>query len=115
MNQAIKKTLLFFIKIYQLIFSPDQGFFRTGRPACRFFPSCSEYSFEAIEKFGVKNGLKLSIRRILKCHPWHPGGFDPSPIKENGFCPQTKKDGQIRIAKRDRNLMPEIILKKIPS
>ena len=76
----IKKFLLLLLKIYQLVFSPDRGFFKKeGRPTCRFFPSCSQYSFEAIERFGVRKGLVLSMKRILKCHPWHLGGLDPLP------------------------------------
>lgn len=47
--------------------------------ACRFHPSCSRYMHEAIEKHGVMHGTYLGTKRILKCHPWHPGGFDPVP------------------------------------
>lgn len=46
-------------------------------PSCRFSPSCSEYMLQAIEKKGIGQGLHLGLRRILRCHPWHPGGFDP--------------------------------------
>ncbi len=50
------------------------------KPAvCRFYPTCSAYSYQAIEKYGVGKGLYLSVRRILKCHPFHPGGYDPVP------------------------------------
>jgi putative membrane protein insertion efficiency factor len=48
-------------------------------PACRFVPTCSEYAVEAIEKHGLFNGVGLAIRRIVRCAPWHPGGFDPVP------------------------------------
>ncbi|MCD6375705.1 MAG: membrane protein insertion efficiency factor YidD, partial [Caldisericaceae bacterium] len=44
---------------------------------CRFYPTCSEYSYESIKKHGVVKGGWYSIRRISKCHPWHPGGYDP--------------------------------------
>jgi hypothetical protein len=48
---------------------------------CRFSPTCSEYALEAVKEFGVIRGLKLSAKRIGKCHPWHEGGFDPLPRK----------------------------------
>ena len=47
--------------------------------SCRYYPSCSAYAVEAVEKHGAKKGSSLAIRRILRCHPFHPGGFDPVP------------------------------------
>ena len=67
----IKKILLFLIKIYQKIISPIFG------KRCRFYPTCSEYSRQAIEKYGAIKGVYLSVKRILKCHPFHKGGYDP--------------------------------------
>ena len=67
----IKKILLFLIKIYQKIISPIFG------KRCRFYPTCSEYSKQAITKYGAIKGTYLSIKRILKCHPFHKGGYDP--------------------------------------
>lgn len=67
----MKQILLFLIKIYQNFFS---GAF--GR-RCRFYPTCSEYSRQAITKYGAIKGTFLSIKRILKCHPFHKGGYDP--------------------------------------
>lgn len=67
----IKKILLFLIKIYQKIISPISG------KRCRFYPTCSEYSRQAITKYGAIKGTYLSIKRILKCHPFHKGGYDP--------------------------------------
>ena len=67
----MKYIFIFIIKIYQKIISPLLG------PRCRFYPTCSEYAKEAILKKGILKGLFLSIKRILKCHPFHPGGYDP--------------------------------------
>lgn len=69
----IRKTILILIKGYQLLISPLTG------PSCRFYPSCSEYAFEAVNKYGCLKGVFLATKRILKCHPFHPGGFDPVP------------------------------------
>lgn len=73
----IKKILLTFISFYQLIFSPDKGIFRRRMPTCVFYPTCSDYSHEAISKYGVIKGIFLSIKRIIRCHPWQKEHFDP--------------------------------------
>lgn len=67
----IKKFILALIIFYQRFVSPLTA------PACRFYPSCSEYALQAIKRYGLWRGLWLSLRRILKCHPFHPGGYDP--------------------------------------
>ncbi|MCG6910450.1 MAG: membrane protein insertion efficiency factor YidD [Deltaproteobacteria bacterium] len=69
----VKKTFLKLIKGYQYFISPML------MPACRFYPSCSEYAHEAIERHGVAKGLLLAAKRILRCHPFNPGGVDPVP------------------------------------
>ncbi len=69
--------LKFFIKLYKYAFSafiPD---------ACRFEPSCSQYALEALDNHGLIKGLWLTIRRLLRCHPWGNYGYDPVPNKEN--------------------------------
>jgi hypothetical protein len=73
----MKYLVLKFIRFYQLFISPYFA------PSCRFSPSCSAYSYQSIERFGVLRGLALSFTRIIKCHPFHPGGYDPVPEKEN--------------------------------
>lgn len=67
----IKKLVLGIITFYRKFISPLKP------PTCRFYPTCSEYAFKAVEKYGVITGGILAIKRILKCHPFHPGGYDP--------------------------------------
>ncbi|MBL0175024.1 MAG: membrane protein insertion efficiency factor YidD [Ignavibacteria bacterium] len=69
----MKNIIMLFIKGYQVAISP------LFPPSCRFFPTCSAYSLEAVKKYGAFKGSYLGIRRILRCHPFHPGGFDPVP------------------------------------
>jgi putative membrane protein insertion efficiency factor len=69
----IDRLLIGLVRGYKRIVSPLLP------PACRFMPTCSEYAAEAIEKHGPINGVRLAVRRIVRCAPWHPGGFDPVP------------------------------------
>ena len=67
----IKRLAIAGIRFYRRCLSPLMP------PACRFYPSCSAYAMQAVEKHGVGRGLWLSARRLVRCHPWHPGGYDP--------------------------------------
>ena len=71
----MKYLLIGLVKVYRKWISPLLG------PSCRFPPTCSEYTLEALQRFGGFKGMYLSVKRILKCHPLHPGGFDPVPEK----------------------------------
>lgn len=69
----MKALLLLLIRGYQLAISPLLG------RHCRFLPTCSAYTFEAVQRFGAVKGAYLGLRRLLKCHPFHAGGHDPVP------------------------------------
>ena len=69
----MRSLILRLIKLYQLLLSPLLG------ANCRFHPSCSSYASQAIDRFGVVKGGYLSLRRLIKCHPFHEGGYDPVP------------------------------------
>jgi hypothetical protein len=69
----MKQLLLIFIKFYQIFISP-----LTGRN-CRYYPTCSAYAFEAVAKHGSLQGTALAVKRVLRCHPFHAGGYDPVP------------------------------------
>lgn len=71
------------IRLYQCTLSGVFG------PCCRFEPSCSAYCIEAVERFGCARGLWMGMRRILRCHPWHPGGYDPVPENNRKAKEQT--------------------------
>ncbi|WP_423799370.1 membrane protein insertion efficiency factor YidD [Neobacillus sp. SAB-20_R2A] len=71
----LKKLFIALIRFYQIAISPLKP------PSCRFYPTCSHYGLEAVQRFGAIKGGYLAIKRILKCHPFHPGGVDPVPEK----------------------------------
>jgi putative membrane protein insertion efficiency factor len=68
-----RQLILFLIRFYQRAVSPYLP------ASCRYFPSCSAYAYEAVRKYGMCRGLFLALKRILRCHPLHPGGYDPVP------------------------------------
>jgi len=67
----MKGILLVLINSYRKYISPLK------RPTCRFYPTCSSYAYEAVDRYGALKGAWLSLKRIVKCHPFHPGGYDP--------------------------------------
>jgi len=69
----MKKAILFVLRKYKHYISPLLG------NNCRFYPTCSVYAYQAIEKYGLTKGIFLGIKRLLKCHPFHTGGVDPVP------------------------------------
>ncbi|MCE7947980.1 MAG: membrane protein insertion efficiency factor YidD [Chloroflexi bacterium CFX4] len=69
----MKRLALGLIRLYKATLS------KVLPPSCRFVPSCSMYTYEAIEKYGVVRGIWLGARRIMRCHPFNPGGYDPVP------------------------------------
>jgi putative membrane protein insertion efficiency factor len=73
----MKKTVLRLLIAYKYFISPLLG------NRCRFSPSCSEYMMNSIEEYGVLKGFFMGLRRVLKCGPWNPGGYDPVPPKHN--------------------------------
>ncbi len=92
----MKKILIFIVKVYQWTISPYLG------SCCRFYPSCSHYALEVLERFGAFQGSWLSIKRICKCHPFHPGGFDPPPLT----TPMKKRENKKQCGKK--------LFKKLP-
>jgi putative membrane protein insertion efficiency factor len=74
----MRAALVFLIRAYQRAISP------LFPPSCRFYPSCSQYAVEAIRRHGAAAGTLLALRRLSRCHPWHPGGVDlvPEPLRQ---------------------------------
>jgi putative membrane protein insertion efficiency factor len=71
MHSVLVQVLIFAVRFYQLCFRP------LFPSVCRFYPSCSEYFIQAVELYGPWRGSWRGIRRLCRCHPWHPGGYDP--------------------------------------
>jgi putative membrane protein insertion efficiency factor len=76
MNTVIARLLIALLRFYKRFVSPLLG------PRCRFAPSCSEYAMTALARHGALRGSWLAARRVARCHPFHPGGFDPVPEAE---------------------------------
>lgn len=71
LTKIMGKGMVFGIRVYQMLLSP------VFPSCCRFYPSCSEYAIIAIRHHGPIKGIFLGMKRLLRCHPWHPGGYDP--------------------------------------
>lgn len=82
----MKTVLVFLVRAYQVVLSPLLP------AACRYQPTCSHYAIEALEKHGALRGSWLAIKRIGRCHPFRPGGFDPVPDPPSSL-PNTPRDG----------------------
>lgn len=73
----LAQPLIVLIRAYQRYISPGLP------PTCRFFPSCSEYAIDALREYGLFQGVALTVWRLLRCAPWHPGGVDPVPPRRS--------------------------------
>ena len=73
LGRFVTRCMLGLIRLYRLLLSPFVG------QHCRFYPSCSQYALEAIERHGTVRGGWLTVKRLARCHPWHAGGVDPVP------------------------------------
>ncbi len=73
----MRKILVLFVRLYRYAVSPFLG------NSCRFYPTCSSYAEQAVTEHGAIKGSWLAVRRICRCHPWHPGGVDPVPNNQN--------------------------------
>lgn len=71
----MRRLLILIVKAYRYLLSPLLG------NHCRFYPSCSSYAIDALEEHGAARGSWLALRRLARCHPFHPGGVDPVPEK----------------------------------
>ncbi len=87
-SRVIQLTVLSLIRTYQVFFSP------LFLPACRYQPTCSVYAYEAVQEWGVWSGLGISLRRLLRCHPFGAYGYDPAPRRSSqGFEPPGEQTG----------------------
>jgi uncharacterized protein len=83
----LKKTITGLIRFYRYFLSP------LNITSCRFAPSCSAYALEAVERFGPFKGSVLALWRVLRCHPFHPGGYDPVVKTPDSSCAPTRPTG----------------------
>lgn len=94
----IARLLLLVIRLYQLLLSPLIG------QSCRFSPSCSRYTAACIETHGALRGSVLGVRRIARCHPFHPGGYDPPPARVANTHAQGAAEPRVALAREPARL-----------
>jgi putative membrane protein insertion efficiency factor len=82
-SRAVSTLLILFVRVYQVVLSPHIG------TCCRFEPSCSTYCIEALRTHGVAKGCWLALRRLLRCRPFGPSGYDPVPPNKSGKSTET--------------------------
>ena len=85
----MKKIIISTIKLYQITLSPDHGWLSYKYPYgyCRYHPTCSEYAKQTVEENGAVRGILFSLKRLLRCHPWAVGGYDPVRPKSHKLKP----------------------------
>ncbi|MEM9226435.1 MAG: membrane protein insertion efficiency factor YidD [Verrucomicrobiota bacterium] len=77
----LARPAIFLVRVYQVVFSPLKHILLGPHAGCRFHPTCSEYARVSLRRFGLFRGSWIALRRVLRCHPFHPGGEDPVPEK----------------------------------
>lgn len=75
--KMFRKIILKLIRVYQKTISRDHGLLKSPYGFCRFYPTCSQYTYEAIDQYGAPKGLLLGLKRVFRCRPFSPGGYDP--------------------------------------
>jgi hypothetical protein len=83
LRRLMVRILTLPVLLYRYLISPWLG------PRCRFYPSCSVYTLEALHRHGAFRGVWLALHRVARCHPWHPGGYDPVPEHADPGCPDS--------------------------
>lgn len=86
------KLAIALVRVYQVTISPLKRLLLGPNAGCRFYPTCSEYARQSLAAHGLIKGVWLALKRILSCHPYHPGGFDPVPPKAKSDCCESSND-----------------------
>lgn len=94
-SSLLAKVAILLVRFYQIAISPLKRVCLGPFAACRFYPTCSQYALESFRRFGFFHGFWLALKRLLRCHPFHPGGEDPVP-----FRPVNRRFGPIKVRKQ---------------